>query len=483
MSVNAVGIQTQYRNDNVAAASGAGHIVQRGETLSGIAARYGVSLDALLAANRGIVNPNLIYPDQRINLPSGAGTGVAPTGPVSDNGGSQPSGMSLSQAGLDMIKGFEGLRLTAYQDSAGVWTIGYGHTGPDVRPGMTITQARAEQLLRQDVARFEQAVRDAVRVPLTQNQFDALVSFSFNVGAGAFRGSTLLSKLNAGDYAGAQAEFGRWVHAGGQRLEGLVRRRTAEAELFGGRAPEGGGSSPPSNPPSSGPSAGTYTVRSGDTLSGIAQRHGVSLGALLAHPSNGAFRGNPDLIRPGQVVHIPGGGATPSPTPPPSQPQPPTNGQVPTYQPWTVYSTGPRPAISITHPDQMQAHHTYQTRERQGQTLEVRDVVLHRPGQSQTAQPVPSPVSGRVETVAYQADGAGHYVILRSDRGELVYLFHFSSVGVKQGQRVEYGQALGNQGSTGRSTGPHVHIEAPSSVIDRWVHDLLDGRFDGVRTN
>jgi len=132
---------------------------------------------------------------------------------------------------LEMLKQFEGLRLKAYQDSAGVWTIGYGHT-KKAYPGMVITRAEAERLLRQDLVRFERAVRDRATVPLTQNQFDALVSFSFNVGVGAFSKSTLLKRLNQKDYAGAKQEFKRWVYAGGRRLQGLVNRREREAQLF-----------------------------------------------------------------------------------------------------------------------------------------------------------------------------------------------------------------------------------------------------------
>jgi len=137
----------------------------------------------------------------------------------------------MSDRALEMLKQFEGLRLRAYRDSAGVWTIGYGHT-KTAYPGMVITRAEAERLLRQDLVRFEKAVRDSVRVPLTQNQFDALVSFSFNVGVGAFRKSTLLKRLNKKDYAGAKQEFRRWVYAGGRRLQGLVNRRNQEAHLF-----------------------------------------------------------------------------------------------------------------------------------------------------------------------------------------------------------------------------------------------------------
>ena len=100
----------------------------------------------------------------------------------------------------DKLKQWEGLRLTAYKDSGGVLTIGYGHTGPDVKAGMTITEAQAEMLLMRDLSRFEQSVERSVKVPLTDNQFGALVSFAYNVGTEAFERSTLLKKLNEGDY-------------------------------------------------------------------------------------------------------------------------------------------------------------------------------------------------------------------------------------------------------------------------------------------
>jgi len=124
------------------------------------------------------------------------------------------------------------LRLTAYQDSVGVWTIGYGHTGSDVRPGLTITQEQASALLQQDVAGAVAAVNRLVTVTLTQNQFDALVDFTFNEGQGNLASSTLLRELNAGNTAGAAAQFLVWVYAGGVQLPGLVKRRQAEAALF-----------------------------------------------------------------------------------------------------------------------------------------------------------------------------------------------------------------------------------------------------------
>lgn len=142
--------------------------------------------------------------------------------------------MQISKAGLDLIKQFEGLYLKAYRCPAGVPTIGYGHTA-GVAMGQTITQQQADDYLRRDVRQFERAVARLVRVPLTQGQFDALVSFAFNLGEGALAQSTLLRLLNSGDYAGAAAQFDRWNKAGGRVLPGLVRRRAAERALFEAR--------------------------------------------------------------------------------------------------------------------------------------------------------------------------------------------------------------------------------------------------------
>jgi lysozyme len=147
--------------------------------------------------------------------------------------------MRTSDAGLELIMRFEGLRLEAYQDSVGIWTIGCGHTGPDVHKGLRISRPRAMQLLRTDVSEAEEAVGRHVSHRLNQAQFDALVSFAFNNGGSALASSTLLRKLNAGDVRGAQEQFGRWVKAKNRKtgqletLLGLVRRRAAEAKMFG----------------------------------------------------------------------------------------------------------------------------------------------------------------------------------------------------------------------------------------------------------
>ena len=120
-----------------------------------------------------------------------------------------------NEAGRKLIKAAEGLRLKSYLCPAGVWTVGYGTTGPDIKAGMTITVDQAEALLTRDLAKFE---RDVARLcPVTtDNQFSALVSFCYNVGAGALEKSTLRRKHNAGDYAGARVEFGKWNKGGGR---------------------------------------------------------------------------------------------------------------------------------------------------------------------------------------------------------------------------------------------------------------------------
>ncbi|HEJ5874602.1 lysozyme [Pseudomonas aeruginosa] len=139
--------------------------------------------------------------------------------------------MRTSQRGIDLIKSFEGLRLSAYQDSVGVWTIGYGTTR-GVTSYMTITVEQAERMLANDIQRFEPELDKLVKVPLNQNQWDALMSFVYNLGSANLASSTLLKLLNKGDYRGAADQFPRWVNAGGKRLEGLVKRRAAERALF-----------------------------------------------------------------------------------------------------------------------------------------------------------------------------------------------------------------------------------------------------------
>jgi lysozyme len=142
----------------------------------------------------------------------------------------------MSEKGIALLKKFEGCELTAYQDSVGVWTIGYGWTQPvgdrPVSKEMVITQGVADSLLRSGIVQYAKEVAGLVNVDVNQNQLDALIDFAYNLGVKALKSSTLLKKLNAGDYAGAADEFPKWNKAGGKVLRGLVERRAAERTLF-----------------------------------------------------------------------------------------------------------------------------------------------------------------------------------------------------------------------------------------------------------
>ncbi|HTH53547.1 MAG TPA: lysozyme [Edaphobacter sp.] len=140
--------------------------------------------------------------------------------------------LKYSSAGLELTKQFEGCELTAYQDQVGVWTIGYGHTGTDVKKGLTITEEQASTLLAADVSWAVTCVNKSVKVAVNQNQFDAMVDFVFNLGCASFGQSTLLRLLNAGNFSDAAKEFLRWNRAGGKVVAGLTRRRQAEMALF-----------------------------------------------------------------------------------------------------------------------------------------------------------------------------------------------------------------------------------------------------------
>jgi lysozyme len=138
----------------------------------------------------------------------------------------------VSPSGLIMMETFEALRLVGYPDIKGVPTIGYGHTGPEISIGLVWTQLQAVQAFQDDVMWATAAVHKDVTVVLNQNQFDALVSFTYNVGVNAFGGSTLLHLVNEGDFPGAAAQFGKWIYAGHIISSGLINRRKKETALF-----------------------------------------------------------------------------------------------------------------------------------------------------------------------------------------------------------------------------------------------------------
>lgn len=142
--------------------------------------------------------------------------------------------MKISAEGLALIKKFEGCELEAYQDAVGVWTIGYGHI-KGVKEGMTITKQQAEEMLLEELVEYENYVLEAVNHQLDQCMFDALVSWTYNLGPSNLNASTMLKVLNAGDYDAVPEQIKRWNKAGGKVLTGLVRRREAEALLFEGK--------------------------------------------------------------------------------------------------------------------------------------------------------------------------------------------------------------------------------------------------------
>lgn len=146
-----------------------------------------------------------------------------------------PGATTLSPAGAAAIRAYESCRLTAYLDTGGVPTIGWGHIGPEVHLGLTWTQAQADAAFLRDTGWAQAAVRCDVAVPLTQGQFDALVSLVFNIGAGAFARSTLLRLLNQGNYRAAADEFPKWNRDNGQVVEGLSNRRAKERAMFLGQ--------------------------------------------------------------------------------------------------------------------------------------------------------------------------------------------------------------------------------------------------------
>lgn len=179
--------------------------------------------------------------------------------------------MKISQKGIDLIKSFESCKLTSYKavETETFYTIGYGHYGADVKKGQTITKDEALKLLDKDLDRFESAVNNLVRVSLNQNQFDALVSLTFNIGVNAFKKSTLLRQLNEKDYEGAKDQFKRWNKSSGIVLNGLIRRRKEEELLFNTKVSE-----PKVN-------VKNYKVLYGDNLTKIAKKYKTTVEQLM----------------------------------------------------------------------------------------------------------------------------------------------------------------------------------------------------------
>lgn len=241
--------------------------------------------------------------------------------------------MPINQKGIELIKHFEGLRLTGYIDPVGIPTIGYGHTGPEVKVGETISEAEADQILRTDLEKFATGVRNRIAVTVSNNAFAALVSFAFNTGLGNFGSSTLLKKLNAGDAKGASKEFPRWVKGtiNGKKvtLPGLVRRRKAERNLFD--SADGAGATIAAAQPVSSevPEAYFYIVRPGDSFVGIAAKNGLSIEALLHMNPHIADH---NLLYPGDMIRFAGTAPVDDETAPPMDSDTPTAAMI--EAPW-----------------------------------------------------------------------------------------------------------------------------------------------------
>jgi lysozyme len=180
--------------------------------------------------------------------------------------------MNISQNGMNMVKKFEGCELHAYQDIVGVWTIGYGHTA-GVKSGQVITQAQADKMFADEITQFASKVASLIKVPVNQNQFDALVSFAYNLGVQALADSSLLKYVNAKNFTAAADEFPKWCHARGKLNQGLLTRRQIEEKLFLTPMPKPAPKVVP-------PAPVYHNVVSGDTLTKIASEFHTTIDSL-----------------------------------------------------------------------------------------------------------------------------------------------------------------------------------------------------------
>ncbi len=469
------------------------HVVRSGETLSEIGAQYGVSAGAIARTN-DIRNPDLIYPGDVLVIPGAAGstpprettpvtTDPADPAPVTD--GQNPAPPAAGEFDYDQIAGVRG---NANVTPAFIAEVEAMAQRLDTRPEYIMA-----------VMSFETGGSFSPRANNPSTDATGLIQFLPSTARGlgtsveALRGMSATEQLRH-----VEAYFNQYEGQLGT-LEGVY------TSVLSGRARP----NPSDTLFSSGSEAYRLnsgldynrdgSVTSGEATSAVASRLYGGVSAVQQQlvdrgqvPENqragfvdGDFGPNTSaairrfqqaegLTATGLLDDATGRALFASDAPATQTPAP--AGEIPTYNPYTVYATGGG-TVQISDPSQLRAHHDYQTKVREGQTLEVRDVTIAHPGESQNAQRIPSPVAGTVVS-AGPLGNAGNAVILRGDDGGLVYLFHMSRVDVRAGDTVRYGESVGLQGSTGNSSGPHVHIEAAPQTIRNWVGDLLDGRFD-----
>lgn len=466
------------------AGSAYAYVVKPGDTLSGIAAANGTTASALIAAN-GIVNADMIYPGDTLVIPGASAPGAPAanaaepaqgpvnSAPVAD--GSYDYSQIVGVAGnanvtpafiaeveamaerldtrpeyLLAVMSFEtgGSFSPSIQnpstDATGLIQFlpstarGLGSSVADLQ-AMTATEQLAvvEQYFQQYEGQLGtlEGVYTSVLSGRARPDPNAVL---FSQGSEAYR-------LNSGlDFdANGSVTSGEATSAVASRLYGGVSRVQQQLVDRGYAA-------------GTGFVDGQFGPNTSAAITAFQQAQGLAVTGLLDDATGRALFGEQAATAPSTA---------------------PSTGVAAAYEPYTVYSTGGG-TVQISDASELRAHHDYQTQQRDGQTLEVRDVTIAHGGQAHDTQQIPSPVSGEV-THAGPLGTAGNAVILRGDDGGLVYLFHMSRVDVAVGERVEYGQSVGLQGTTGHSTGEHVHIEASSATIERWVNDLLDGRFDG----
>ncbi|MCH9826723.1 MAG: LysM peptidoglycan-binding domain-containing protein [Gammaproteobacteria bacterium] len=516
------------------------HVVRLGETLSGIAQQYGIGVSDLTAANPQISNPDLIYPDDRINVPLDAGDrpsgGAASTyivqpgdtlSGIAAQRGSSAAAIAAANgiANPDLI--YPGDTLVVPGSSAAPPngpTVPAPETGtPNAPPGagefnyeqiagvagnanvtpefIAEVEAMAQRLDTRPeylmaVMSFETGGSFSPSVQNPVSDATGLIQFLPSTARGLGTSVAELKGMTATQQLSVVEQYFRQYEGQLGSLEGVytsvlsgTARPDPEAVLFSqGTAAYTQNSGLDFN------SDGRIT--SGEATSAVASRlyggvsavqqqlmdrgygHGAGFVDGQFGPDTAAaisdFQQANGLNATGLLDDATGralfaADAAPAPNAPSAAPE---------YDPYTVYSTGGG-TVRITSASQLRPHHDYQTQVREGQTLEVRDVTIAHAGQAHNTQTIPAPVSGEVVSAGPMGT-AGNAVVLRGDDGGLVYLFHMTRVDVSAGVRVNYGDAVGIQGTTGHSTGEHVHIEASSATIDRWVGDLLDGRFDGA---
>jgi len=456
------------------------YVVRAGDTLSGIAVTHGVSASAIAHAN-GISNPDLIYPGDTLVIP---GPGSVPQAPIQPG---EPGSPATSNGTFD------------YQQIAGV------AGNPNVTPQFIAeVEAMAQRLGTQPeylmaVMSFESGGSFSPSVENPVSGATGLIQFMPPTARGLGTSVEALSQMTPTEQLAYVEKYFQQYKGELGTLEGVY------TSVLSGRA------RPDPNAVLFSQGTAAYSqnsgldfnrdgrITSGEATSAVASRlyggvsavqqqlvdRGYGSGPQFVDGDFGpktsaaiaAFQRDQGMPTTGLLNDATGLALFGSQAANDAAQPAPTDSEVAHYEPYTVYSTGGG-TVQIDSADELRPHHDYQSKLRDGQTLEVRDVTIAHAGESHSAQTIPSPVSGEVLS-AGPLGTAGNAVILRGDDGGLVYLFHMSRIDVAAGDRIGYGDALGLQGSTGHSSGDHVHIEAAPATIDRWVSDLLDGTFDG----